>query len=131
MNNNITLVGHVGTEPTSKTFEDTGSQVVKFRLAVKDFSSRKDEDDAMWIDVDAWNGLGERVLQTMTIGREVVINGRLSIQTYIKKVKGEEVKMKNPVVKLTSFHLCGKKPEASNEQSPEEIKAEELEELLT
>ncbi len=35
MNNQITLIGHVGQNPQIKTFGDTGNQVVKFSLAVK------------------------------------------------------------------------------------------------
>ncbi len=116
MNNNITIVGHVGQAPTSVGFGDTGNKVVKFSVAVKEFSNKTDEEKTMWIDVDAWNGLGERVLKTVTKGREVVINGRLAISTYHKEVKGEKVKLTKPVIKLTSFHLCGKKPDAASDE---------------
>src|SRR5581483_8123028 len=108
MNNSITIVGHVGQTPHSVTFGDTDNKVVKFSVAVKEFSNKQDEDKTMWIDVDAWNGLGERVLKTVTKGREVVINGRLALNTYTKEVKGERVQMTKPVIKLTGFHLCGK-----------------------
>jgi single stranded DNA-binding protein len=120
MNNSITLVGHVGQNPLTKTFGDTGNKVVKFSVAVKEYSSNSDEESTMWIDVDAWNGLGERVLKTITKGREVVINGRLAISTYSKAVNGGTVQMPKPVIKLSSFHLCGKKPTAQEETQPEE-----------
>ena len=55
-NNQITLAGHVGQDPHSKTFGDTGNQVVKFSIAVKEYSANKDEERTLWIDVDAWNG---------------------------------------------------------------------------
>jgi len=112
MNNSITIVGHVGQTPHTVSFGDMGNKVVKFSAVVKEFSSNMDEDKTMWIDVDAWNGLGERVLKTITRGREVVVNGRLAISTYPKEVNGLKVQMTKPVIKLTSFHLCGKKPAA-------------------
>ena len=54
MNNQITIVGHVGQKPQTVSFGDTGNKVVKFSVAVKEFSSNTDEDKTMWIDVDAW-----------------------------------------------------------------------------
>lgn len=109
MNNQVTLVGHVGKEPVSKSFGDTGNKVVKFSLAVKEYSSKSDEANTLWLDVDAWNGLGDRVLETITKGREVVIYGRLAINTYAKEVNGITVQMTKPIVKLSGFHLCGPK----------------------
>lgn len=122
MNNSITLVGHVGKDPQTKTFRDTGNKVVRFSVAVKEYSSNTDEEKTIWLDVDAWNGLGDRVLKTITKGREVVIQGRLAISTYPKEVNGETVQMTKPVIKLTSFHLCGPKPTAKDETQTEESK---------
>lgn len=122
MNNSITVVGHIGQNPHTKTFKDTGNKVVKFSVAVKEYSSNTDEERTMWIDVDAWNGLGDRVLKTITKGREVVIQGRLVISTYTKEVNGEIVQMMKPVIKLTSFHLCGRKPTAKDETQPLELR---------
>lgn len=73
MNNNLTIIGHVGKDPVAKTFSDTGNRVVKFSVAVKEYSSNSDEQKTMWLEVDAWNGLGDRVLQHITKGREVVL----------------------------------------------------------
>ena len=67
MNNSITIVGHVGRAPQSKDFDDTGNKVVKFSVAVKEYSSSSDEQKTMRIDVDAWNGLGNRVLDGVTV----------------------------------------------------------------
>ncbi len=120
MNNSITLVGHVGQAPHSVSFDDTGNKLVKFSVAVKEFTSKEEADKTMWIDVDAWNGLGERVLKTITKGREVVINGRLAISSYSKEVNGVKVQMTKPVIKLSSFHLCGRKPVVAGETQEEE-----------
>ena len=121
MNNAVTLVGHVGQAPSAKTFPDTGNKVVRFSLAVREYSSNTDEQKTMWVDVVAWNGLGDRVLSTITKGREVVINGRLSISTYSKSVQDEEVTISKPVIKLSGFHLCGPKPSSDGESLSDEV----------
>lgn len=119
--NQVTLIGRVGQAPSVVSFSDTGNKVVKFSLAVKEYSGNRDEDKTLWFDVDAWNGLGDRVLETITKGREVGISGRLSLSTFNKEVDGVTVEVTKPVIKLTAFHLCGKKPESSEAQ-PENAK---------
>ncbi len=122
MNNSLTLVGHVGKDPQTKSFGD--NKVVKFSVAVKEYSSNTEEEKTLWIDVDAWNGLGERVLKTITKGREVVVYGRLAMSSYSKDVDGTPVQVTKPVMKLTSFHLCGPKPAAQDETQPEDSKSD-------
>ncbi len=115
MNNTILVIGYVGQNPHSISFGDTGNKVVKFSVAVKEFSANTDENKTLWLDVDAWNGLGDRVLKAITKGREVAIHGRLALSTFNKEVNGVKVEVTKPVVKLTSFHLCGRKPSTSGE----------------
>ena len=105
MNNTITIVGHVGQPPSVKKFT-SGKKVVKFSVAVKEFSADK-EPQTMWLDVQAWNGLGDRAYEHITKGREVVIQGRLALDSY-KDKDGRDVT--KPVINLNSFFLCGKKP---------------------
>lgn len=112
MNNQITLIGRVGQAPTSTTFTDTDNKVAKFSLAVADYSSKQDNPEPMWVNVESWNGLADRVLKTITEGREVAISGRLSISKYTKEINGTKVEMQRPVVKLSGFHLCGPKPKS-------------------
>lgn len=119
MNNTLMLVGHVGQAPQVKVFGNTGSKVAKFSIAVKEYSSNTEAATTIWIDVDAWGNVAERVIQTITKGREVVLNGRLSVNIYEKNVNGVLVKVSKPVMKLTSFHLCGKKPVAQESSEPE------------
>lgn len=112
MNNQVTLIGRVGQNPVSTTFTDTDNKLAKFSLAVADYSSKTDNPEPMWIDVESWNGLADRVMKLITEGREVAISGRLSISKYTKEINGVKVEMRRPVVKLSGFHLCGKKPQA-------------------
>ncbi len=116
MNNTITVVGHVGQAPSLKSF-GSGNKVAKFSVAVKQYSSNTDVERTLWIDVDAWNALADRVLKTITKGREVVVSGRLDVSQYTQEVKGSVMLVSKPVIKLTSFHLCGKKPQ-SKEETP-------------
>lgn len=118
MNNELMIIGRVGQTPRSVLFPDTDNKVVKFSLGVTEYSSKKEEETTLWIDVDAWNGLGERVLKTMTKGREVVLKGRLAINKYTKQENGVQVEVHKPILKLTSFHLCGPKP--TTDEKPEE-----------
>lgn len=117
MNNTITIVGHVGKDPKTVTFGDTGNKVVKFSVGVKEYTAKGEEDKTLWIDVDAWNNLGDRVLKTLSKGREVVVNGRLAINTFPKEENGVTVQTSKPIIKLTSFHACGKKPATQEKPS--------------
>lgn len=119
MNNQVTLVGHIGQDPTAYPFGDEGKQVVKFSIAVREYSPNTDEEKTLWFDVDAWNGLGDRVMKAVTKGREVVLIGRLSLNTYSKEISGVTVQVTKPVIKLSSFHLCGRKPEGKTETEQE------------
>ncbi len=119
MNNTITLVGYVGQNPHAISFGDTGNQVVKFSIAVKEFCAITDESRTLWLDVDAWNGLGERVLKTVTKGRELVVHGRLALSTFNKEVNGTTVEITKPVVVVPvvvvfKIELAGTIPIACN-----------------
>ena len=117
MNNQITIVVHVGQNPIERSVAD--DKVVKFSVAVKEFSTNN-EKKTMWIDVDAWNKLGDLVMENVTKGREVAITGRLAINQFTKEEDGVLVKMSKPVIKLTSFHLCGARPIPVTETQTEE-----------
>ncbi len=120
MNNQVTLVGYVGQAPRAVVFGDSNNKVAKFSLGVKEFGNK--EETTMWIDCDAWNGVGERVMEYVTKGREVVVTGRLAINHYPKEVDGVKVEVSKPILNVLSFHLCGPKPQA-DEASEEEATA--------
>lgn len=121
MNNTIFVVGHVGKNPEVKVFGNTGKKLAKFSVAVKEFSPNTDVPQTIWLDVDAWEGLAERVAKTITKGREVVLTGRLSTSTYTKEENAIKMQITKPVIKLSSFHLCGKKPTAKTDEPVAEM----------
>ena len=116
MNNTVFLVGHVGKNPEVKVF-DTGKKLAKFSIAVKEYSANLEEPITHFWNVDCWEGLAERVQKYITKGREVVLTGRLSQSSYTTEKDGVKMQITKPVIKLTGFHLCGKKP-VSKEDSP-------------
>lgn len=115
-------IGYVEQAPRVVSFADTGNKVVKFSIAVREFSNK--EESTLWIDVEAWNGLGESIMKTVKKGREVMLTGRLAISIFTKEVNGVKTEVHKPVLKLSSFHLCGPKPaedSSSGETAPREM----------
>lgn len=109
MNNTLILVGRVSIKPTVKVFAD-GNKLVKFAIAVKEFGADAKESAPLFVNIDARNGLGDRVMEHLTVGREVSVSGRLAINEESKTFGDETVKMKYPYLKLKEIHFCGAKP---------------------
>lgn len=113
MNNQVNLIGYVGADPEIKIF-DSGVKLAKFSVAVKEMPGT-DKETTLWVQVEAWKDVADRVQKAITRGREVQVTGRLAVSTYTSKRKdGTEVEVERPVLKLIGFHLCGKKPLAES-----------------
>ena len=110
--NNVTLSGHVGQTPQITDF-DSGSKVCRFSLAVK--NNYRPTEPPMWINIEAWGALAERVVSIITAGREVIVQGDLAIEEYESK-KDNKIHTK-PVVKLTKFDVCGARPKTGEASS--------------
>ena len=111
MNNKIILVGRVVKDPVARPQKDSTNQVVKFSLAVKEFTANSEEKKTLYFDFDAWNGLGQRILLQVFEGQEIVAEGRISYSDYIQDVEGLEVQRRKHFIKLSTFTLVGSKPE--------------------
>lgn len=120
MNNKIILVGRVVKNPVAKPQKDSTNQVVKFSLAVKEFTANSEEKKTLYFDFDAWNGLGERILNQVVAGQELVVEGRISYSDYIQDRDGIEVQIRKHFIKLSTFTLVGDSPEKN---PPEEEEA--------
>lgn len=114
--NQVNFIGRVGKNPELVSFNSSDNKVAKFSIAVKDYSSKTETPEPMWVNVDAWNGLADRIMSVVTKGRLVQVTGRLVISEYEKEINGVKVKMQKPVVKLTSFELCDSKPKEEDEE---------------
>ena len=106
MNNSLTLVGRVVQDPIKKSIPAKDTVVAEFSLAVKDYSKKGLENDAIFFDVKAFNGQVDRVMEYITKGREIVITGRVAVESYTRKDGTQIVKY---VVIMNGFHLCGSK----------------------
>ncbi len=106
MNNSITIIGHVGQNPKETNFP-SGRKVANFSVAVKEYGTSQ-EQQPLWFEVQAWNGLADRVLSNITKGREVGIQGRLEFVQY--KIKNSNSTKVKPTIILSGYHLCGRKP---------------------
>ncbi len=116
--NNILFSGHVGQEPTIKDFE-SGSKIARFSLAVKNPYQPKAE--PMWINVKAWGMNAERVMSLISTGREVIVQGSLTLEEY-KSQKDGKTYIK-PVVNLEKLTVCGPRPKAQDAPAPKEPKS--------
>jgi single-stranded DNA-binding protein len=111
--NQLNLLGHTGKDkPEVKVFT-SGHKVTKFSMAVKDFSNKDPEAKPLWIEVEAWDKVGDRVVASVTPGREIAATGRLAIAEYNTTDKdGISIKVTKPILKLNTFHLCGPAPKS-------------------
>ena len=106
--NRVRLIGRLGKDPESK-FTPTGKKVTTFSVAV---SNRwKDKSGAMkeateWVNIEAWERLGEVCQQYLHKGSLVFLEGRLRTEKYEHE---GETKYFTKVV-LQSLEFLDKKP---------------------
>ncbi|MGH7728826.1 MAG: single-stranded DNA-binding protein [Candidatus Binataceae bacterium] len=81
--NRIVVVGNLTRDPEMRTIDGSGKAVTKFALAVNRRS--KGGDETMFIDIVAWERLGEICNQYLKKGMSALVEGRLSIRDYTNK----------------------------------------------
>lgn len=83
MLNQVTLIGHLGQDPETKTL-DSGSTVTRLSLATtrswKNAQGEKTE-KAEWHNIILWNKLGDLAAQYLNKGSKILIIGRLEYRT--------------------------------------------------
>jgi len=84
--NRIVLIGNLTRDPEIR-YVDSGKAVTKFALAVN--RRTKQGDETMFIDVVAWDRLGEICNQYLKKGMSALVEGRLAIRKYETK-EGEK-----------------------------------------
>jgi single-strand DNA-binding protein len=85
--NRIVLVGNLTRDPEIRYVDGGGKAVTKFALAVN--RKTKQGDDTMFIDIVAWDRLGEICNQYLKKGMSALVEGRLAIRKYETK-EGEK-----------------------------------------
>ena len=81
--NRIVLVGNLTRDPEIRYVDGGGKAVTKFALAVNRKSKAGDE--TMFVDVVAWDRLGEICNQYLKKGMSALVEGRLAIRKYDDK----------------------------------------------
>ena len=85
--NRVQLIGRLGKDPESK-FTPTGTKVAHFSVAVSNrWKSRDGEakESTEWVNVEAWDRLGEVCQEYLKKGSLVYIEGRLKTDKYEDK----------------------------------------------
>lgn len=106
--NRVQLIGRLGREPESR-YTPTGKLVTHFSLAAS--SRRKNEEGEMkeyteWINVEAWERLGEVSHEYLKKGSLIYLEGRLKTEKY---EENEESRFFTKVV-ASSIQFLDKKP---------------------
>lgn len=83
--NTIAFVGNVGSDPDYKV-TNSGAAVCSFRVAVP---QGKDKDPA-WVEVTCWETLAENVMESVTKGARVAVQGRLTEDRWEDKNTGDK-----------------------------------------
>src|ERR1035437_7605894 len=84
--NQVILMGRLTRDPEQRT-TNTGKIIVSFSIAV----DRGGQDDAAdFFNINAWEKLGELVMQYLTKGRRVLVQGRLRQDRWDDKDSGKK-----------------------------------------
>jgi len=84
--NQVILMGRLTRDPEQRT-TNTGKTIASFSIAVDRFGQ---DDSADFFDITAWEKLGELVVQYLTKGRRVLVQGRLRQDSWEDKETGKK-----------------------------------------
>ena len=106
--NQCSFIGRLGKDP-EMSHAPNNKAVTKFSLAVDQGKGQK----ALWLDIECWEELAERMNEYLYKGAQVFVQGKLKKSTYTGKDKAEHLAI---VIVATSIQLLDKKPEKADEQ---------------
>lgn len=112
LRNKVSLIGRLGKDPETVTFE-SGKSLTRFSMATHQKFKQKNGDwneDVQWHNVNAWGPIGERMNEVLAKGKKVIIEGRLIHQTYENK-EGE--RKNRSVIEANEFMLLTPNQEAA------------------
>lgn len=121
--NRIQLIGRLGRDPVSK-YTPTGKRVAHFSLAVTNrWKSEAGElkESTEWINVEAWERLGEVCHEFLQKGSLIFVEGRLKIDRY---EENDEPRSFTKVVASTIQFLDKKPVEEPIPNSEDEVSEE-------
>lgn len=117
--NRVQLIGYLGKDPETR-FTPTGKKVAQFSLAVTN-RRKSAEGEAReyteWVNIEAWERLGEICAQYLHKGSLIFIEGRLKTDKFDDK--SGETKYYTKVV-ASSLQMLDRKPEEEPVSTVEE-----------
>jgi single-strand DNA-binding protein len=119
--NRVQLIGYLGKDPETR-FTPTGKKVAHFSLGVTQRwkSAGETKESTEWVNVEAWERLGEVAQEYLKKGSLVYVEGRLKTDRYEDK---GETKHYTKVVAL-ALQFLDRKPAEEPMMSVEEEPAE-------
>lgn len=81
--NKVILIGRLTADPELR-YTPSGAAVCSFRIAVdRPFNSQSGEREADFINIVVWNKAAENTAKYMSKGRQIAVEGRLQIRSYV------------------------------------------------
>lgn len=97
MSTTVTVIGRLGGDPELR-FTQAGKSVASFSVVTSKSTKRQDgtwdESETTWYRVEAWESLGENVVESLRKGDQVIVHGRLFMDSYKAKDGSERQSLK-------------------------------------
>jgi len=104
--NRVILVGNLTRDPEIK-YTQSGKGVTKFSLAV---NNPRNKEETTFVDIVAWDKLGETCNKYLKKGSNTLVEGRLVIRSYDDK---DGNKRKATEVVIDNMQMLGSRPEGA------------------
>ena len=117
--NKVLLIGNLGKDPETRYTPD-GLAVVKFSIATSEYSktqSGEKSEKTTWHNIVAFGKTGENVVNYLRKGKQVFVEGRISVSSYEDKDTGEK-KYRTEII-ANNITLLGKKDESGDGGEPD------------
>ena len=119
--NQVILLGRLTRDPEQRTTA-SGKNVVSFSIAV---DRQSQDDQADFFNITAWDKLGDLVMQYLSKGRRVLIQGRLRQDSWEDKDTGKRQSRIEVTASDVTF-LDGPSGDNSGSAAPKTTKKEEV-----
>ena len=119
--NQVILLGRLTRDPEQRTTA-SGKNVVSFSIAV---DRQSQDDQADFFNITAWDKLGDLVMQYLSKGRRVLIQGRLRQDSWEDKDTGKRQSQIEVTASDVTF-LDGPSGDNSGSAAPKTTKKEEV-----
>lgn len=119
--NQVILLGRLTRDPEQRTTA-SGKNVVSFSIAV---DRQSQDDQADFFNITAWDKLGDLVMQYLSKGRRVLIQGRLRQDSWEDKDTGKRQSRIEVTASDVTF-LDGPSGDNSGSAAPKPTKKEEV-----